>query len=221
MPYCLSPDVKVISENALGDLEVISKIMSEQDNYAGQMNKAEIVFSDSFKAYQDTPIILQPGKQAFNFPASAITAEFPPVLGLLFAVQTMRRNQFNALCGQLPIQRVTVIGLIANQTLGIFVRKASLQGWLDQRDFMRCSTANGYGDRKTRAVCHCHELRTFAPLGLSHPLAPFFASTKVPSMKHSLTSRPPRSFRSCARVCKIFSNTPDRTHSWKRRWQVW
>lgn len=46
------------------------------------------------------------------------------------------------------------------------------------------------------AVCHCHDLRTFAPLGFSHPLAPFLAMTKVPSMKHSVKSRLPRSCRS-------------------------
>jgi len=86
---------------------------------------------------------------------------------------------------------------------------------------MRRSTANGYGDRKTRAVCHCHDLCTFAPLGFSHPLAPFFAMTKVPSMKHSVKSRSPRSFMSCTSALRITSNAPERTHSWKRRWQVW
>ena len=85
----------------------------------------------------------------------------------------------------------------------------------------RVITANGYGDRKTRAVCHCHDLCTFAPLGFSHPLAPFFAMTKVPSMKHSVKSRSPRSCISCTNVRRITSNVPERTHSWKRRWHVW
>src|ERR687888_788636 len=83
------------------------------------------------------------------------------------------------------------------------------------------STSNGYGDRKTSAVCHCHDLRTFAPLGLSHPLSPFFAITNVPSIKHSLRSKSPRSFKSLARDLSMFLNTPVCIHSWKRRWQGW
>jgi hypothetical protein len=31
----------------------------------------------------------------------------------------------------------------------------------------------------------CHELRTFAPLGLSDFAAPFLATMNVPSIKHS------------------------------------
>jgi len=38
---------------------------------------------------------------------------------------------------------------------------------------------------KARNARNNHELRTFAPLGLSHCEAPFFATTKVPSIKHS------------------------------------
>lgn len=85
---------------------------------------------------------------------------------------------------------------------------------------MRTSTCCAYGDRKTSTVCHCHEFRTFAPLGLSHLSPPFLAPTKVPSIKPSLTSIPPRSYRSCAKPCRSCSITPNRTHRWKRRWQV-
>jgi hypothetical protein len=78
-----------------------------------------------------------------------------------------------------------------------------------------------YGDRKTMAVCHSHDLRTFAPLGLSHAEPPFFATTKVPSMKHSDRSSLPRLRKSSAKVSSTDFNVPDSTHSWNRRWQVW
>ncbi len=76
-------------------------------------------------------------------------------------------------------------------------------------------------DRNTSAVCHCHELRTFAPLGLAHSSAPFFADTKVASTKHSLKSSLPRHRRSSANASSSRRSTPARTHSWKRRWHVW
>jgi hypothetical protein len=86
---------------------------------------------------------------------------------------------------------------------------------------MRRSRGGTQGERKTKTVCHCHELRTFAPLGRSHTSAPFFATTKVPSMKHSDRSSLPRSFRSRANASRVRSNVPSCTQRWNRRWQVW
>jgi hypothetical protein len=86
---------------------------------------------------------------------------------------------------------------------------------------MRRSTLCVNGERKTIAVCHCHELRTLAPLGLSDSCAPFLATTKVPSIKHSDKSRPPRTRRSSARVSSTRLSRPSLTHCWNLRWQVW
>ena len=71
------------------------------------------------------------------------------------------------------------------------------------------------------AVCHSHDLRTFAPLGLSHAEPPFFATTKVPSIKHSDRSSLPRFRRSSANASNTALSVPEPTHSWNRRWQVW
>jgi hypothetical protein len=43
----------------------------------------------------------------------------------------------------------------------------------------------------------------------------------VPSMKASDRSMSPRSSKSWARACRIFSTVPSCAHCWKRRWQVW
>jgi hypothetical protein len=100
-------------------------------------------------------------------------------MGLGFLpVRLMRRNHLNTLLFQYSIQRVTIVGFVANQSLRLVFGKTSLQGALHQSYFMRRSIANGYGDWKTSAVCHCHDLCTFALLGFFHPLAPFFAMTK-------------------------------------------
>ena len=166
--------------------------------------------------------VLEPSKQSLDFPTPSIAPQRSAILRLGFlSVRSMRRNHFSAFGLQRFIQRITIVCLIANQSLRLVFRKAGFQRGLDQGYFMRRSTSNGYGDRKTSAVCHCHELRTFPSLGLSHPFAPLFAMTKVPSMKHSLRSKPPRSFMSFTNVLRMPANTPDRTHSWKRRWHVW
>ena len=166
--------------------------------------------------------VAQPSKQALYFPAAFVTSKLAPILRARFAsIASMWRDHFNALSRQLFIERVTVIGSVSNQSLGQLRHKTGSQGGFNKGHFMRASTCDAYGDRKTSAVCHCHDLRTFAPLGLSHPKAPFFAITKVPSMKHSWRSRPPRSLRSWASARKIVSITLIPTQRWYRRWQVW
>ena len=71
------------------------------------------------------------------------------------------------------------------------------------------------------AVCNGHDLGALASFGLADAEPPFFAGTNVPSIKHSLRSRPPRSLRSCATANNTCSSTPERTHCWKRRCAVW
>ncbi len=166
--------------------------------------------------------VLQPGKQTLDLPAISVPAERSSILGgRLLTVGLMRSDQFNSLLAQSLVQRITVVGSISDQSFRALLGKATMERSFNQSDFMRRSTFNGYGDRKTRAICHCHELTTFAPLGFSHPAAPFFAMTKVPSMKHSVKSSLPRSLTSLTSARNTCSNTPARTHSWKRRWQVW
>src|SRR5215211_1398314 len=166
--------------------------------------------------------VLQPGKQAFDFPTSFVPSQDTTILGSRFlAVGLMRCDQLNALLLQAFIQRVAVIGFVTDQSFRLFFDEPFVQGLFHQLYFMRRSTSNGYGERKTSAVCHCHELCTFAPLGFSHPSAPFLAMTKLPSMKHSVRSKPPRSFTSLTRARRTFSKTSFSTHSWNRRWQVW
>src|SRR5215207_6195295 len=166
--------------------------------------------------------VMQPGKQALHFPPFFVSPQGSTILGgRLFTVGFVRSDQLNALLLQAFIERVTVVGSITDQSLRLLQNKPLVQGLFHQLHFMRRSTSNGYGERKTSAICHCHELCTFAPLGFSHSAAPFLAMTKLPSMKHSVRSKPPRSLTSFTRARNISAKTPFLTHSWNRRWQVW
>ena len=166
--------------------------------------------------------VLQPSEQALDLPAISVAPQRSSILGRWFlTVRLVRSDQLDPLFTQLFVQRVTVVGTISNQSLWALLGKTACECSFDKSDFMRRSTFNGYGDRKTRAICHCHELCTLAPLGFSHSSTPFFAMTKLPSMKHSVKSSLPRSLTSFTRARNIFSKTPAWTHSWKRRWHVW
>src|SRR5689334_16062913 len=184
------------------------------------MNKAEVILVEIIKAHRDTTEVLQPSKQPLDLPSAAIPAQSPAVLCRRFApVHLVRRDHFDSCGSQLCIQRVAVIRPVADQSFGLLVGKNFSESFSDKGDFMRRSRRRVYGERKTIAVCHRHELRTFAPLGLSHSEAPFFATTNVASMKHSDRSKSPRRLRSSARASNTCRSVPSRTHCWNLRWQ--
>jgi hypothetical protein len=185
------------------------------------MKPSEIVISDTVISDQHSAIVLQPGIQALNLPTMSVASQAASILrGWLHPVRSVRSNQLDPGSSQLLIQWITIISSITDQPLRSFHDKSRCESCFHKGDFMRRSRRNVDGDRKTMAVCQRHDLRTFAPLGLSNCPPPFLATTKKPSMKHSDRSRSPRSFKSFASACKIFSSTPSFRHSWKRRWQV-
>src|SRR5918998_2491626 len=199
-------------------LEVISQI-PQQDHDAPEAREAEVVLRPPLVAHHQPTEVPEPGEQPLYLPAPLVAPELAPVLGLrLLAVPPVRRDHLYAPLSENRVERVGVVGPIPDQPLGLLAREARREGRLCEGDLVRRSARRVYGERKTRSVCHRHELRTLAPLGLSHRSSPFFAPTKVPPMKHSERSRPPRSFRSSANARRASASTPSWVHRWKRRW---
>ena len=175
-----------------------------------------------FVTHNYAPKVLQPRKESLDFPASFVAAQNSPLLcWRTFAIRFVWRDQFNAKFLQLVVERIRVICFVANHLMRSLIGKAFNNSSLDEFDFVRRSRVCVDGERKTKAVCHCQELRAFAPLGLSDRKAPFLADTNVPSMKVSDKSNLPRSSKSWAKVSSTFRSLPSLTHCWKRRWQVW
>jgi hypothetical protein len=186
------------------------------------MDEAQVVRIMIFVTHQNPSKVLQPCKQPLNFPPPLVAPQLPSVLRLrLLAIALMRRNHLNVERLKLRIQQVRVICLIADQSFGLLVGKSLDESFSNKGDFMRRSRLCIDGDRKTRAICHCHSRSTLAPLGLSDFRPPFLATMKVPSIKHSDKSNSPRLRRSSAKVSKRRASRPSFTHCWNLRWQVW
>ena len=189
------------------------------------MDEAEVIERVALIAHDQTSEIAEPCPEPFDLPAATLAAQRTSILRLgTDAPAAMGSDHLDAPPRQGPIESIRIIGAITNQALGQGADEAGVEGGGDEGNFMRRSRGGTDGERKTKAVCqsrHCHELRTFAPLGRSHAAAPFFATINVPSMKHSERSRPPRSLRSCASASRMRSRVRSRTQRWKRRWQVW
>lgn len=186
------------------------------------MNETEIVFIMKVEPRSNPPELLQPRKQPLDLPSSPVAAQRPAILRRRFLpVRLVRRDHLYALRSQLLVQWVRVISFVPNQSFGLLRCETLNESFSDKGDFMRRSRRRVDGEWKTRRVCHCHELRAFAPLGLSHFCAPFFATMNVPSMKHSERSISPLARKSSASASSTLRNVPSRDHCWKRRWQVW
>ena len=132
-----------------------------------------------FVTHHNSPKILQPRKQSLDFPSPFVATKLSPVLCFRpFPVGFVRRNQLNVESLQLFIQRVGIIRFIADYLSRSLIGKSLTDRSLDKFNLVWRSRFRVDGDRKTKAVCHCHELRAFAPLGLSHFETPFLAETK-------------------------------------------
>jgi hypothetical protein len=185
------------------------------------MDKGIEMIDESIPAGDDTFVFVKPSKQAFNLPTPTVTPECSTVLRHgLDAITLVWCDQFNALGRKALIERIAVVGKIPNKSSGSSQGEGLIEGSLDKGDFMWRSRSRVHGEWKTCSVRNNHELRTFAPLGLSHAAAPFFATTKVPSIKHSERLILPRSSKSRASASKIARRTPWRTQRLNRRKQV-
>jgi len=185
------------------------------------MDEGSEMIDEAIPAGHHALVFVQPCEQAFDLPTPPIPPEYTLILRLgPNTIAPMRRDQFNTLGSKLLIERIAVVGTIPNKSSGSSHGEGLSEGSFDKGDFMWRSRSRVHGEWKTRSVCNNHELRTLAPLGLSHCEAPFFATTKVPSIKHSERLILPRSSRSRASASSIACSTPWRTQRLKRRKQV-
>jgi len=196
--------------------------MSQQDQHASELNHAEKIIAMTLPTHDKSSEVFQPSEEPLDFPSTFVAAKFSPVLAVgSCAIATMRRDQFDSvLPGKKIVQSVAVITPIRNQSFGLLGDKAMLNRGIDEFLLMRCSARNPQGDRKTMAVCDCHELAPFADERSTNVIAPFFAPMKEASIKASSSPSCPRASKSSASAHRMPSNTPDRCHRWKRRWQV-
>jgi hypothetical protein len=135
----------------------------------------------TFPTHQQASEVLQPREEPLDLPPTFVTPEFSPILAVpSCAITTMGGDQLDSVLLGKPIDHcVAVISLIANQSFRLVGHEAVLERSLDELLLMRRSARNPEGDRKTMAVCDCHELAPFADERSTNAIAPFFAPMVV------------------------------------------
>ena len=170
--------------------------------------------------HENPPIILQPREESFDFPSPAITAHWRAILRRRTdTVRAMRGDHLDAASLKPLVESVAAVRHITDETLRLVGEEHLVKERFDQGYFMRRSTLDAYGDRKTRAVCDCHDLGTLAALGFPNAAAPFSPEQTCRRRNIPLnrfhTDRAGRASSSRTRLI-----TPDLTICWNRRWHV-
>jgi hypothetical protein len=119
----------------LKTLEPISKLFEEHRD-AGQLHEPQEVGGVILPANEKPTLPLEPGKEAFDEPATFIPAYVTPILGLEFARGAMGRNTVDAILLEVVIEAIAVIRPIANEMLGFRLQHVEVETELDQGHFM-------------------------------------------------------------------------------------
>lgn len=167
--------------------------MSDEHKQASEVNEAEEVVDVKFPACDEPAIVLHPGKEALDFPSSAIAAQRTAILRLAFAVGSVGRDHRDAVFIHLLVERVRVVGFVADEPLRQFVKEASGQNSFHKPALGRRSAFDRYGERKTIARGDSDDLGALAALGGTDSEAPFLALAKVASTNASSRFNLPRS----------------------------
>ena len=196
--------------------------MPEQDLHATQAHHAEEVLDVVLPADDQATKVMQPSKESFHSPTPAVTPQRTAILRGCPALPAMRCDHLDTVSvGQVLVQAVAVVGFVAGQPRREGVEEAVPEDAVDELAFMRRSTFDTNGERKTVIIGESDDFRPFAAFRGPDREAPFFAPVKEASIKASSSCSFPRACNSSARARKIPSSLPSLTHCWKRRRQVW
>ena len=178
------------------------------------MDHGQEVGSVIFPARHQPSLIVQPSEEALHFPTTTVASQHATILCRGPAAGgIVGRDQFDPVAFAQPlIQRVAVVGAVADQSLRGVGEEALFEGGFDEFRFMRRSAGDADGERKTMAVCDRHDFTAFSAASRADSRAPFFALLKLASMNVSDRSILPRSRRSSASAVNRRVSVPSRRH---------
>src|ERR1700735_1745806 len=123
--------------------------MSEQQVKAGKVDEAEEVLDVVFPSSDESAEVVHPGKQRLHFPAFSIAAQFAAILSPA-PVAPVRGNQFNSVVfSEFRVERVRVVGLVADEACREFVEKASGKNFFHKLELGWRRALGRYGEGET------------------------------------------------------------------------
>lgn len=150
--------------------------VTKQDDDAAQPQHPEDVFGRALPPRPQTTEVLQPIEQALDLPSALVAPELAPVLGIRTSLPAVRRDQLHPeTIGQLGVELVRIITCRQSGGWG-GPSGTACRAYLQPVAFMRASTSNPKGDRKTALV---RDRQDFDPPSM-HSRPPFL----LPARSH-------------------------------------
>ena len=117
------------------------------------MDKAEVIERISLVAHHQPTEVAQPGEEPLDLPAAPVTPQGPPILRLgPGAIAPVGGDHLDAQRRERGIQRIGIVGAVANEPLGQFGYETGIEGGGDEGNLVRRSRGGTSGERKTSAV---------------------------------------------------------------------
>ena len=153
---------------------------AEEQDGAAEVEEAEEVFGLEVPASREPAPAFEPGEEALDFPAALVAAEGAAVLlaSALDAAAALGSDELDAaLVGESASERAAVPGAVGDQSRRQLSYESSVESSLGEHTVESVSSINIDSDRKTMAVCNCHDLGRIAGAAFPDARPPFFAGT--------------------------------------------
>lgn len=119
----------------------------------------------------ESAVVLEPRDGAFDGPSAAVAAEVSVLREILGAsVRPVRRDQVRALAGELIVQRVAVVRLVADDAAGRHAGEHELKEALHQRALVRRGRGPVDRHRQPAGVDEHHDFHALSGLGDADPI---------------------------------------------------
>lgn len=118
-------------------------------------------------------VVLEPGDGAFDGPPTSIASEHSPVLRdvLRLAIAPMRRDEVAAHAGELIVERVAVVGLVAADAIGRHACEHEVEEALDELALVGRGRRGVDGHGQAAGIDQHHDFHAFSGFGDADAIA--------------------------------------------------
>ena len=123
---------------------------------------------------------MEPGKESLDLPPPLVATKRATVLRPLRPGPPVWRDQFHATAGQVQIQSVRLVGIVADETHRELTDKPLRECGVYQCDFVRRGALHVDGDREPLTIGDGHDLRPLATLRFADASASLLGWRETP-----------------------------------------
>lgn len=132
--------------------------------------------SRSFPSNAEPSVVLQPGDRALDGLSSLAATQRSTILSLVLgeSIRSMRRDEFDAALGEDLVERIAIVGIVADDTVGQRFRNHEVEELLCEMTFGAIRESRVDRRREAVSIEQDHDLHAFADSRESDAIASAF-----------------------------------------------